>query len=74
MQYSLFDFLGNLGAGLIILMYLLLHLRKIKSESILYSFLNAFGAGLIIVSLFIIEIFWLLISLLGIYNWKQQHS
>ena len=82
MNYSFYDFLGNIGAGLIIIMYLLLQLKKVKSDSYAYSMLNAVGAGFIILSLladfnlsaFIIEFFWLLVSLFGIYNWKKQHS
>jgi len=52
----------------------LLQTEKIKSECLLYSLLNASGASLIIVSLiynfnfsaFIVEFFWVLISLYGI--------
>lgn len=74
MNYSLYDFLGTIGVILIILMYLLLQLNKIKSTSIVYSSLNALGAILIIISLifefnlsaFIIESFWLIISIYGI--------
>ena len=69
--------LGNIGVFLIILTYLLLQLRRITSESLLYSVLNAVGAALIIVSLlfdfnlsaFIVEAFWVIISLVGIVNY-----
>ena len=74
MNYSLYDFLGTIGVALIVIMYLFLQLNKIKSSSLFYSLLNALGATLIIISLifefnisaFIIETFWLLISLYGI--------
>jgi hypothetical protein len=74
MQYAWYDFIGNVGVGLIILTYVLLQLEKLKSESLLYSSLNALGASLIIVSLlfnfnfsaFIVEFFWVLISLFGV--------
>ena len=74
MTYTFYDLLGNVGVFLIILTYLLLQLRKITSESLLYSVLNAVGAMLIIVSLlfdfnlsaFIVEAFWVIISLIGI--------
>ncbi len=74
MNYAWYDFVGSIGVGLIITTYILLQLEKIKSESFLYSFLNALGAGLIIVSLvfnfnfsaFIVEFFWILISVYGI--------
>ncbi|MBX7171577.1 MAG: hypothetical protein K1X72_11520 [Pyrinomonadaceae bacterium] len=76
MQYSFYDFLGNVGVATIILTYVLLQLQKIRSESILYSLLNAVGSGLIALSLifsfnlsaFIVEILWLVISLFGIVN------
>ena len=69
-----FDFIGIIGVGLIILTYIALQLGKIKSEALIYSLLNALGASLIIVSLiysfnfsaFIVEFFWLLISLFGV--------
>lgn len=69
-----FDFVGTFGVFVIILTYILLQLGKARSESLAYSLLNAFGASLIIVSLiynfnfsaFIVEFFWLLISLFGI--------
>jgi len=73
-NYSFYDFLGMIGVFLIILMYLLLQINKIKSHTLVYSSLNAIGAVLILISLlfefnlsaFIIESFWLLISLYGI--------
>ena len=69
-----FDFVGSAGVFVIIVTYILLQIGKIRSESFIYSLLNASGASLIIVSLvynfnfaaFIVEFFWLLISLFGI--------
>ena len=69
-----YDFVGSLGVFIIILTYVLLQAEKIRSETLQYSLLNALGASLIIVSLaydfnfpaFIVEFFWLLISLFGI--------
>ena len=74
MTYTVYDLLGNIGVVLIILTYLLLQLRRITSESLLYSVLNMVGAALIIVSLlfdfnlsaFIVEAFWVIISVIGI--------
>jgi len=74
MTYSIYDVLGNIGVFLIILPYFLLQIRKLSSESLFYSALNALGASLIIVSLlfdfnlsaFIVEAFWVMISLIGI--------
>jgi len=75
MSYSIFDFLGNIGVFLILIMYLFLQVKKVSFDSLIYSLLNAIGALLILVSLFynfnlsafVIESFWLLISIYGIY-------
>jgi hypothetical protein len=69
-----FDLAGFIGVLLIIIAYLLLQLDKLPSSSPSYSLLNAAGALLIIVSLifkfnlsaFVVEVFWLLISLFGL--------
>lgn len=74
MSYAWYDILGTVGVGIIILTYILLQIEKVRSEHLLYSLLNAAGAALILVSLyhdfnfpsFIVEFFWLLISLFGI--------
>jgi hypothetical protein len=76
MNLHLFDLAGFIGVLLIIVGYLLLQLEKLPSSSPRYSLLNAVGALLIMVSLvfafnlsaFIVEAFWFLISLLGL--WK----
>ena len=76
MTYSWYDFIGNVGVLLILLSYLLLQMKKIKSQSMYYSLMNAAGALLILVSLyynfnlsaFVMEIFWLLISLYGLWQ------
>ena len=69
-----FDLAGAIGVLMIVIAYLLLQLDKLPSSSPNYSLLNAAGALLIIVSLifqfnlsaFIVEVFWFLISLLGL--------
>ncbi len=80
MSYDIYDFLGNIGVLLILIMYLFLQAQKISSQSVIYRFLNALGALLILVSFyykfnlsaFIIENFWLLISIYGIYNYLNK--
>jgi len=90
MEYQWFDFVGNIGVFLILLAYLLLQLDKINSQSIVFSLLNAIGALSVLISLyfkfnlsaFLIELFWLLISMVGILrHWsingvsrKHQHK
>ncbi|BBM84649.1 CBU_0592 family membrane protein [Candidatus Uabimicrobium amorphum] len=74
MYYEWYDFIGNVGVFLILTTYLLLQLDKIDNKTMAYSLLNAVGAGAILLSLafkfnlsaFIIELFWLLISLIGV--------
>ncbi|HEY0658902.1 MAG TPA: hypothetical protein VGD05_10525 [Pyrinomonadaceae bacterium] len=74
MQYFWYDFIGSIGVVIIIFTYIFLQLEKIRSETLAYSLLNAFGASLILISLlynfnfsaFIVEFFWLLISLFGV--------
>jgi len=81
MKYGLLDFFGNVGVLLLMIAYLLLQLNKL-SNGLLYSILNAAGAGLIVLSLlsnfnlsaFLMEVFWVLISLIGIYRHFRLRS
>ena len=75
MKYGLLDFFGNIGVLILMIAYLLLQLNKL-SNGLVYSTLNALGAGLIVISLltnfnlsaFLMEVFWVLISLIGVYR------
>lgn len=77
MKYGLVDFLGIIGVGIIVVTYLFLQLGKLRSEALSYSLMNAIGASLIVVTLLInfnlsallMEVFWVLISLLGVYRY-----
>lgn len=74
MNYGLMDFVGNIGVLMLMFTYLALQLDKIKSADLSYSVLNAVGASLIVASLIVdfnlsallMEIFWVLISFIGI--------
>jgi hypothetical protein len=74
MQIAWYDIIGTLGVTTIILAYVLLQLGRLRSDHLAYSLLNAVGASLILISLyysfnfpsFIVEFFWLLISLFGV--------
>ena len=76
MNLGFFDLTGLIGVLLILVAYLLLQLDRLPSSSPSYSLLNAAGALLIIVSLifdfnlsaFVVEAFWFLISLLGLWR------
>jgi len=77
MTFGLFDFAGFVGVLLIVIAYLLLQLDKLPSSSLSFSLLNAAGSLLIMLSLvfkfnvsaFLIEVFWFLISLMGLAKW-----
>ena len=74
MSYGFSDLVGNLGVFLILWSYLLLQIGRTRSNSLAYILMNFFGAAFILYSLiydfnlsaFIIEIAWMLISLLGL--------
>lgn len=74
MDYGWYDLAGNIGVLMMVIAYLLLQLDKLSSSAVSYLLLNALGAILVIVSLmvrfnlsaFLMEVFWLLISLFGL--------
>ncbi|NOT46280.1 MAG: hypothetical protein HOP17_00825 [Acidobacteria bacterium] len=74
MTFAWYNILGTVGVATIVIAYVLLQTEKLRSDSFYYSLLNALGAVLILISLyfefnfpsFIVEFFWLLISLFGI--------
>ena len=81
MKFGWHDLLGIIGVVLILATYMLLQLGKQSATSFLYSATNGLGASLILVSLiydfnlsaFIIEAFWLLISLYGIVRYFSRN-
>ncbi len=74
MNLAWYNILGTVGVATIVITYLLLQTDKLRSDSLYYSLMNGVGAILILVSLyfefnfpsFVVEFFWLLISLFGI--------
>lgn len=74
MNFAWYNILGTAGVAIIVLTYILLQIERVRSDQISYSLLNAVGAALILISLyfefnfpaFVVEFFWLLISLFGI--------
>jgi hypothetical protein len=77
MNFDWLDLAGFVGVLLIVIAYLLLQLDKLPSTAVSFSLLNAAGSLLIILSLlfkfnvsaFLIEVFWFLISLIGLWKW-----
>lgn len=74
MTFGWTDFVGGIGVAILMVAFLLLQLGRLESSRLLYSVLNAVGASLITISLifdfnlsaFVMEVFWILISLVGI--------
>ncbi|MFW6413277.1 MAG: CBU_0592 family membrane protein [Oceanicaulis sp.] len=75
------DLIGLVGVACILLAYFLLQIEKVRGDTLAYLLLNTFGACLLIVSLtvtfnlasFVIEVFWLAISLFGLakLGWRR---
>lgn len=67
------DVVGTLGVALIVGSYLLVQVGRLAAPSLPHSLANALGASLVLVSLAVepnlaaalLEVFWLLASLLG---------
>jgi hypothetical protein len=76
----IYELIGLLGMAAIVGAYLFLNLDVIQSNSRIYHLANAVGASLVIISLvdkfnlaaFILEAFWLAISLFGLWRLRQQ--
>jgi hypothetical protein len=76
MNLTIPDLVGAVGVAMLMVTFLLLQLGRLESSRLIYSLLNAVGASFITISLlfdfnlsaFIIEIFWILISLVGVYR------
>lgn len=68
------DIIGTAGAAMILVSYFLLQMERLSGTDLAYSVINSIGAALILISLsvefnlsaFIVEAFWLAISLLGV--------
>ena len=76
------NIIGLLGVVIILLTYFLLQINKINSKGFIYSFANLIGSILIMISLyrfwnlssFVIEIFWIVISIYGLISWKIRKN
>jgi hypothetical protein len=74
MEYQWHDLIGNAGVVAILATYALVQLDRMAVRDLSYSLLNALGAVFILVSLmfdfnlssFVIEVFWLVISVYAI--------
>ena len=79
---TLADIVGSIGAGMVVLAYLLNQSRQLRSEDIRFPLINLVGALFILYSLyhtfnlasFLIEVFWIAISLLGIFKALKERA
>ena len=80
MTFKYYDIVGTIGVLFIVGTYFLLQIGKIQSKSLMYSLNNSVGAALILFSLyfefnlsaFLIEFFWLLISIIGLARYFRR--
>ncbi|AWT61005.1 MAG: hypothetical protein DF168_02230 [Candidatus Moanabacter tarae] len=74
------DIVGFCGIAMILAAYLLLQIDFLRSDSLVYSLLNGLGASCVIFSLFfdfnlsafLMEAFWVIISLIGIVRYVTR--
>ncbi len=78
-----YNSVGAIGVILCLIAFFLIQTHRITAKHLGYILLNLCGSALIIFSLcfawnlpsFMVEICWLLISLLGLYQyWKNRHD
>lgn len=74
----LFDVVGMLGTSLVVGAFFQLQLGKLEATGLGYNLMNMVGAILLMISLsyhfnlasFVIEIFWIVASAIGLYRYK----
>lgn len=79
MSIEWYDYVGTTGVFVILVAYFMLQTGRMASTTLAYSVLNLVGALLITVSLmydfnfsaFVIEVFWIAISIYGIVRWHR---
>lgn len=78
----IFDVIGMVGVTLVLTAYGLVQLNRIDVKTLRYSIINSLGAFFILISLivnfnlsaFVIEIFWLIFSIGGIYSSMKRRA
>ena len=81
MDYQHYDLIGNLGVAMIVGTYFLVQIGKMSSRGLSYTALNGLGAAFVLYSLlyefnmsaFIVELFWMGISLIGLGRIYLEH-
>ncbi len=77
------NIIGLIGTALVVGTYFLMQLNKLDPKGLRFNLLNLCGATFLLISLlvhfnlasFIIEVFWIAASLIGIYNyWRSKRA
>lgn len=77
------DIIGMSGTSLVVGAFFLLQLNKVSAKGLQYNLMNLIGALCLLISLcinfnlasFVIEIFWIVASLIGLYNlWQARRK
>ena len=79
---DLFQIIGFLGMICIVMGYFLLQIGHLNSRDLAYQIINLAGAVLLIISLFVhfnlgsllIEVFWIIITIYGIYKIYKERA
>ncbi len=74
------DIIGMFGTILVVLGFFLIQMDKISPKSLTYNLFNLIGAILLLISLcinfnlasFVIEIFWIIASVVGLINYYRR--
>jgi predicted membrane protein len=83
MENWMTDSIGMLGTMLVVLAYFLLQLERVEPGSLSYNLINLIGAAFLLFSLcftfnlasFVIELFWITASLIGLWKyWRRQNT
>jgi hypothetical protein len=82
MDTWIIDTIGMLGTLLVVLAYFLLQLDRTDPKGLTYNVINLVGAILLLISLcfhfnlasFVIEIFWIAASLIGLYKYLRRQG
>jgi hypothetical protein len=76
------DIIGMAGTALVVGAFFLLQLNKVSPKGLVYNLMNLCGAFFLLFSLcinfnlasFVIEIFWIAASLIGLYNYVKAKN
>lgn len=83
MENWISDSIGMLGTLLVVLAYFLLQLERVEPGNLSYNLINLFGASFLLFSLcftfnlasFVIELFWIAASLIGLAKyWRRRQA